>query len=164
MLASELLQTDHRRPSPQPAQPELASGSLALKGLTHSLGHQGRGPPPQEETPELFLKSKQGLRAALAELRGGKESKKQRGQTATAEPTPRPCDADPALCHITRATPSPILRPFGDFLNCGKIYIPYNLALEISELFPPRAERHWGLNREKIICIQMVREVWLEKP
>ena len=113
------------------------------------------------------MKSKQGLRAALAELRAGKESKKQRGQTATAEPTPRPCDAYLVLCDITRATPSPhpaSLLGIFFFFNCGKIYIPYNLALEISELFPSRAERHWGLDREKIICIQMVLEVWLEKP
>ena len=71
------------------------------------------------------MKSKQGLQAALAELRAGKESQEQREQTVTAELIPWPCDADPTLCDITWATPSPHpVSLWGFFLNCGKIYIP----------------------------------------
>ena len=47
-------QKTYQRPSPQLAQPELASGSLALKGLTHSLGHQIRGPHLRKRLRSYF--------------------------------------------------------------------------------------------------------------
>lgn len=109
--------------------PELASGSPALEGLTHSLGHQGSSPPPPfaarlSETLELFLKSKQGLRAALAERSASRESQQQREQTYTAEPTPRPCDVSPTHCDITRwGRGGGLASPWELFINRGKICI-----------------------------------------
>lgn len=142
-----------------------------MEGLTHSLGHQGSSPPPQGGTQELFLKSKQGLRAALAEHRAGRESQERREQTATAEPTPRPCDVSPTHCDITRwQRGEASCVPLGIFIvvkyTYHKIY-PWEC---VSSSHPGQNDiRDWTPtgtggweHRPKIFFVQMVCEILLK--